>query len=188
MHFPGFWEIWIWNIQSIIYSFPILDSSHIRFAPEKAIAIIIHSCVPNRVDRWVNVLWSSLGSQATLLMLLSRYTGSILAFLWVDRVSKKLYVKVDMLIYNNIVTVCRQCLSVVIILSYKMDFNFYVCMDGFTKSSHNYAGFETLYFKLAFKIWPGQKKQYVGILIHFEIFQECHTTFLCLTLATLSFI
>jgi len=42
---------------------------------------------------------------------------------WLDRVSKNLFVKADLLIYNNCVTVSGQCLGIAIIISNKMNFN-----------------------------------------------------------------
>ena len=55
---------------------------------------------------------------------------------WLDRVSKKLSVKADLLIYGNCVTVSTQCLGVAIIISNKMDFNSCAYMAHFPKSSH----------------------------------------------------
>jgi len=40
--------------------------------------------------------------------------------------------------YNNFVTVSGQCMTVAIIISNKMDFNFCAYMKGFHKSSHIY--------------------------------------------------
>jgi len=57
---------------------------------------------------------------------------------WLDRVDKKPSVKADLLIYGNCVTVSRQCLSVAIIVSNKMDFNSCAYMAYFPKSSHIY--------------------------------------------------
>jgi len=54
---------------------------------------------------------------------------------WPDRVSKKPSVKVDLLSIA-ILSLSGQCLSVAIIISNKIDFNFCACMDGFPKSSH----------------------------------------------------
>jgi len=55
---------------------------------------------------------------------------------WLDRVSKKPSVKANLLIYINCVKVSRQCLSVAIIISNKLDFNSCAYMAGFPKSSH----------------------------------------------------
>jgi len=49
---------------------------------------------------------------------------------WFDRVSKRLSVKADPLIYSNCVTASGQCLSVAIIISNKMDFNSCAYMTG----------------------------------------------------------
>jgi len=57
---------------------------------------------------------------------------------WLHRVGKKPSVNADLLIYGNCVTVSGQCLSVAIIISIKMDFNFYAYIAHFPKSSHIY--------------------------------------------------
>jgi len=56
---------------------------------------------------------------------------------WLDRVSKKLSIKAD-LIYGNSVTVSEQCLSVAIIISNEMDLNSCAYMAHFPKSSQIY--------------------------------------------------
>jgi len=55
---------------------------------------------------------------------------------WLDKVDKRSSVKADLPIYSSFVTVSGQCMSVDIIISNKMDFNFCMYMEGFHKSSH----------------------------------------------------
>ena len=52
------------------------------------------------------------------------------------KVGKKPFVKVDLAIYSYIVDVSGQCMSVSLILGFKLDFNSCAIWDGFCKSSH----------------------------------------------------
>ena len=46
--------------------------------------------------------------------------------------------KADLAIYNHIVDACGQCMSVSLILSFKLDLSSCAIWDGFCKSSHNF--------------------------------------------------
>jgi len=65
---------------------------------------------PDHTTRRADIEWNCLGSQATLLMH-PRAPMVCDGSAWLDRFSKKLSVKTD-LIYGNSVTVSEQCLSI----------------------------------------------------------------------------
>ena len=57
--------------------------------------------------------------------------------IWFYRVSKKPSVKADLATYSHTVDVSRQCMSVSLILCYKLDFGSCAIRTGFHKSSHS---------------------------------------------------
>jgi len=80
-----------------------------------------HSSPPTTSQ--VDTQWSSLGSKATP-SIPSVVPQCLFWPLMTWQGQQKALCKADLLIYGNIVTVSRQCLSVAIVLSNKMDFNF----------------------------------------------------------------
>ena len=55
---------------------------------------------------------------------------------WLYRVGKKLSVKADLVMCSHVDDASGQCMSVSLILGFKMDFSSYAVWDGFYKSSH----------------------------------------------------
>jgi len=90
---------------------------------------------PDHIIRRADIEWDSLASHAILLI--PQWPHRVCdGSAWLDRLSKKPSVKVDLFIYRNCVTVSGQYLSVAIIINNKMDFNSCAYMATFPKSSH----------------------------------------------------